>query len=373
MITPRRHISQPLASLQLIAIVAIVGTHFWLDGAAHLQAVCVTFCFLYSGYFTAASHHADGNGGLQGHLRYLRYKLAKFYPIHVLALLLCAFNAYLHWGSHMLLSKVMLAHLTLLSSWIPTPSYYFGINPVAWFLCDLFFLYLISPLIIRALRSVSLACQVVVLILFIGVEMLAGYAHDPASPSLLLPFPAHYYLYEFPLVRILDFMTGIVLYHASRASWWRVAASHLSARRSTIVEVGGVVSFLILYKVGETQLHPHWYRAYCSAAPAAVALLAVFVFTRDKCGALSRLLSWRGLVMLSGVGTEIYLLQLGVFALVGYGVAGLGLPVRGVAYFAIQSLALLVASLLAHRLWTMPMFRLLKPRDSQSRGGEKKR
>ena len=39
--------------------------------------------------------------------------------------------------------QVTLAHLTLLSTWIPTPSYYFGINPVAWFICDLFFLFLI--------------------------------------------------------------------------------------------------------------------------------------------------------------------------------------------------------------------------------------
>lgn len=359
----RRHI-QSLATLQLLAILAIVASHFWLEDATYLQALCVSFCFLYSGYFTAASHRVDGHYELREHARFMRDKLAKLYPLHLLALALCLLAAYLCWGSNYLFSKVLLAHLTLLSPWIPTPSYYFGVNPVAWFICVLLFLYLLSPLIIRLLRRMTLGWQVAVLMLLIGVEMLAGYADDPASPSLLIPFPAHYYLYEFPLARLLDFATGIVLYHVAQGSWWRDMASRLNVSRATLVEVGAVLLFLAFYWLGKTWLHPHWYRAFCSMVPAVVTLLGAFVLTAGKGGALSRLLSPSWLAVLSSLGAEIYLLQFGVFSLVRYLVERWGLPTQGLVYFLVQSIALLAVAMAVHHGFVKPLYRRLKSQDS---------
>lgn len=360
----KRHYIQSLATLQLMAIFAIVASHFWLDGATYLQAFCVSFCFLYSGFFTASSHDVKSGYGLRAHACYMRDKLAKLYPLHVLALLLCALAAYLLWGTNLLFSKVMVAQLAMVHSWIPLQGYYFGINPVSWFLCDLFFLYLISPLIIRLLRRLSLGWQMIVVVAFIGLEMLVGYADDPASPSLLIPAPAHYYLYEFPVVRILDFTTGIVLYHVTQGSWWRGAVSRLTASRATLVEAGAVVAFLVFYRLGETLLHPHWYRAFCSVAPAAVTLLAAFIFTSGKGGAISRILSQRQWAALCAIGAEVYLLQLGSFAVMGYMVKSVRLPSHGIVYYVIQSVALLLLSLMVHYCFVLPLYRRLRSRKN---------
>ena len=291
----------------------------------------------------------------------MRDKLAKLYPLHVLALALCLLAAYLYWNNNLLLSKVTLAHLALVSTWIPTPSYYFGINPVAWFICDLFFLFLISPLLIRPLKKISLGWQVAVVVGFIIVEMILCYDRGPESTSLF-PGGAHYFMYEFPPVRILDFAAGIVLCHVSQSRLWHDIASRLTASRATLVEVGAMLLFMACYWLGKTMLHPHWYRGFCSTAPAVVTLMATFVLTSGKGGALSWLMSRSWMASLSVLGAEVYLLQFGMFALVNYVVGKLGLPAHGTVYFVIQSVSLLLAALAVHHGLVMPLYRRLKTR-----------
>ena len=361
----RQHI-QSLSTLRLIVILTIVASHFWMNDAACLQGFCVSFLFLYSGFFTAASHCVDSGYGLGDHARFMRDKLAKFYPLHVLALALCLLTAYLYWGTNEVFSKVTLAHLTLTSSWIPTPGYYFGFNPVAWYICDLFFLYLISPLIIKLLRRLSLGWQVIVVMALIGIEMLLGYGDDLMSTSSLIPLPNHYFLYEFPPVRILDFSTGIVLFHVTQGRWWRAAAARLTPSRATIVEVGALVAFWIFYQLGKNLLHPHWYRAFCSVAPAVVTLFGAFVLTSGKGGVVSRLMSRPQLALLSSIGAEVFLLQLGVFALVRYMVLRLGMPTQGLAYFLAQSAALLIVAAAVHHGFVKPLYRCLKSRNEST-------
>ena len=95
--------------------------------------------------------------GLKEHVAFLRDKLAKLYPLHVLAVVLSIVVAILSWGGAVS-PKVLLAHLTLTSSWIPNPAYYFGANPVAWFVCDLFFLYLMAPIVVANAGSSCAPC-----------------------------------------------------------------------------------------------------------------------------------------------------------------------------------------------------------------------
>ena len=55
----KRHHIQSLSTLRLIVILTIVASHFWMNDAACLQGFCVSFLFLYSGFFTAASHRGE--------------------------------------------------------------------------------------------------------------------------------------------------------------------------------------------------------------------------------------------------------------------------------------------------------------------------
>ena len=360
---PQRLYIQPLATLQFAAVIAIVLTHFWLKDGTYLQALCTSFCFVYSGYFTALTHRDDRRYRLADHARYMRNKFAKLYPLHVLALGLCLLAIYVKWHYQLVFTKVTLAHLLLISPWFTTPSFYFGINPVSWFICDLFFLYLISPWLIRGLRCFKLGWQVAIVGLLIVGELVAGYATDPGSPSLLIPHNAHYYLYEFPLIRVLGFTTGVVLYHLTLNHCWRTAASRLTPSKATLIELGAIVVCIALYPLCEKLLMPHWYRAYCSMAPIVIVALGTMVFTSGNMGLVSRAMCMPPLPAVSRIGAEVYLLQFGAYHCINSLVRWVGLPCHGVLYFIIQMAGLLLLAWAVHHFVTRPLYLHFKSRE----------
>lgn len=356
---------QSLATLQFAAVIAIVMAHFWIEDATFLQALCTSFCFVYSGYFTARTHQFNGAYGLTNHARYMRDKLAKLYPLHILALALCLLAGHCYWKADIVIYyKVILAHLLLISPWFSSPSFYFGVNPVSWFICVLFFLYLIAPVIIKVLSRLRLGWQVAIIGLLAAVELVVGYAHDPGSASLMIPDKAHYYLYEFPVSRILDFSAGIVLCHLTRSAAWNRLTQRLTPAAATLIELGGIFLFFLFYMSGETLLHPHWYRAFVSVAPAVLAVLAAFVFTGGRAGLVSRTLSLPPLPLLSATVAEVYLLQFGLFYLVKTLAQAVGLPTHGTLYFIIQNGALLLTALAIHHGFVMPLYRWLNARKT---------
>ena len=360
---PQRQYIQSLATLQFVAVIAIVLTHFWLQNGTYLQALCTSLCFVYSGFFTALTHRDDRQYHLADHLRFMRDKLAKLYPLHVLALGLSLLVIYIGWHYQLVFSKMTLAHLLLISPWFTTPSFYFGINPVSWFICDLFFLYLISPWLIRGVRHFNLAWQGAIVALLIVGELIAGYATDPGSPSLLISNNAHYYLYEFPLIRVLDFTTGIVLYHLTLTHRWHSATSRLTPSRATLIELCAIALCIAFYFMGERLLHPHWYRAFCSMVPIVIVALGTLVFTSDNMGLIARAMCVTPLPVMSKLCAEVYLLQFGAYHGIRFLVNWLGLPSHGIPYFFFQMGGLLLLSWAVHHYVTMPLYRHLKSHE----------
>lgn len=347
---------QSLGSLQLAAVIAVVLGHFWLDDSVFMNSVGVSFCFVYSGYFTAM-RHAFGRGyGLKEHTAFMRDKLAKLYPLHVLAVVLGLLAGVLAWSGGVSL-KVLLAHLTLTSSWIPNPAYYFGANPVAWFVCDLFFLYLTAPLVVRLLRCLSPVWQVVLMAVLLVLEFAGGYVPESPSGDPLLN---NFMLYQFPPIRLLDFATGIVIYNIGSTKPWQRLQASLTTLTSTLAEVAAVVLFLVLYRVGKDMIHAHCYRAFCASAPAIVVLFTTFIMTSNRPGALSRLLCLKPLGLLSKVSAEVYLLQYGVYFLTECLCKPLGIDQKPLPYFLIQMTVLLLTAWAIHRYYVSPLNRWLR-------------
>ena len=347
---------QSLGSLQLAAVIAVVLGHFWLDDAVYLNSVGVSFCFVYSGYFTAMRHPFGRDYGMKDHARFMRDKLAKLYPLHVLGVALGLLVGWLAWGGGVGL-KVLLAHLTLTSPWIPNPAYYFGANPVAWFVCVLFFLYLMAPLVVRALRLLAPQWQVVLLAVLLVLEFAGGYSADAQSgPAPLLN---NYVLYQFPPIRLLDFATGAAIYNVGRTVPWQRLQARLTPQSGTIAEVVAVVLSLVLYRVGKDVIHTHCYRAYCASAPAIVVLFTTFILTSSRQGLLSRALSIKPLAALSSVSAEVYLLQFGVYFLIEYLCKPVGLHQHLLPYFLLQMTGLIVTAWVVHRYYVTPLSRRL--------------
>ena len=351
---------QSLGTLQLLAVFAVVLGHFWLDDSVYMNSVGVSFCFVYSGYFTAMLHPFGHGYGLKDHARFMRDKLAKLYPLHVLAVALGLLAGILAWGGGVSL-KIILAHLTLTSSWIPNSAYYFGANPVAWFVCDLFFLYLMAPLVVKVLKRIAPTWQVILMLALLALEFVGGYRRDADSSNLVLN---NFVLYQFPPIRLLDFATGIVIYNVTRTTAWQRLQAHLTSRSATLAEVAAVLLFLALYRVGKDVIHVHCFRAFCASAPAIVVLFTTFILTSKCKGALSELLCLKPLAALSKVSAEVYLLQFCVFFLVEYLCKPLGLNQQLVPYFLIQMTLLILTSWLVHRFYVSPLSRRLRSSKS---------
>lgn len=348
---------QSLGSLQLLAVIAVVLGHFWLDDSVFLNSVGVSFCFVYSGYFTAMRHPFGPDYGLKDHSWFMWGKLAKLYPLHILAVMLGVLVAVLCWDGGVG-PKILLAHATLLSPWIPDPSYYIGSNPVAWFVCDLFFLYLMAPVVIRLLKRLSTVKQVILIALLLVLEFIGGYRHDAIASATGLNI---YLLYQFPPTRLLDFATGVVLYNMTRTTTWQHLIERLTPATSTITEVVAILLSLVLYRVGKDVLHAHCYRAFCASAPAIVTLLLAFVLTSTRQGLISKGLSIKPMAWLSNLTFEIYLLQYCVYFLIKWLCKPYGLTEHPLPYFLVQMTGLILAAWTAHCYYVKPLGRRLSP------------
>lgn len=340
-------------------ILTIVAGHYWRHDTAFLNSVAVNFCFVYSGYFTARRHTFGSDYSLRQHAALLWKKLAKLYPLHLLGIVLGIAGAFLSWGSGGISPQALIAHLTLTSSWIPNPSYYFGANPVAWFLCDLFFLQLVSPLVVRGLRLMNLRWQVALIAALLALQFAVGYSPETGGPSRAFGIYTNYMLYYFPPMRLLDFATGIVIYHIGKSTHWASITHALNERKCTVIEITSVVVFIALYWVGKLWLHPHCYRAYCTSAAAIVALLGAFVLTNGHGGFVSRLLDAKPLAVLSTIVAELYLLQFGTHQCLIPLYRHWDLMAHPVIYLIVRIAVLIAIALLTHRLFTIPIYHRL--------------
>lgn len=352
---------KPIGSLQLIAIITVVFGHFAIPDSTFMNSHWVSFCFLYSGFFTAM-HHRFGSGyGLRDHAHFMWDKFTKLYPLHLLAIALGIFDNWYVWGSNTISLKALFAQLTMISPWIPDVNYYFAFNPVAWFICDLFFLYLAAPLVVRFLRRFRPMLQVIVIVLLLILEFLGGYTPSGGKGSSILGM---YMLYEFPPIRLLDFALGVILYNLTQESWWKHIQSRVTAANATIIEASGVLLFVLVYFAEKSFLFSHCYRAFCVMATSIVVLMATFLLTSATNGLLSRALSWKPISALTAIGAEIYLLQFDVFYLMTPTSQKFGINLYCDKWFFLYFVLLLIISWLVHHFYSAPIKkRLLACRD----------
>lgn len=336
-----------LGTLQLAAIITVFIGHFWVKDPSFMNSACVAFCFVYSGFFTAMHHQFPKSYGRKQHRKFMWNKLAKLYPLHVLGVFLGAITSYVAWGGGTAPS-IILAHLTLASSWIPFSEYFFGVNAVAWYICDLFFLYLMAPLLVRGLRKISVAWQVALIIALLVIQF-------TVEALSLLGLYHYYFIYQFPIARLLDFAAGITIYNLTQCEGWNALKQRITASSATVIEVCSVILFLFMFALGKNFLHLHCYRGFCAAAPAIAALFIPFILTCGCGGLISRALEWRPFTSLSSVGAEIYLLQASPYFLIRTFFNYIGFMPHPVAYFIIQLSALLITAWLVHRYYVTPI------------------
>ncbi|MBP1150397.1 peptidoglycan/LPS O-acetylase OafA/YrhL [Methylocaldum sp. RMAD-M] len=170
----------------------------------------VTFFFVLSGFILTYVYQDIPPGRRRD---FYISRIARIWPAHVASLILLPFllpSVQWIWeGANPLL--VTITNVLLMQAIIPIPEYYFSYNGVAWSISTEIFFYAAFPFLLLNWSSTwlwKLACS---LLLALLVVLASDYlALPPFSPSVFLKVTSHGMVYISPVVRIFEFMLGMV-------------------------------------------------------------------------------------------------------------------------------------------------------------------
>ena len=168
----------------------------------------VSFFFILSGFVLMWSSRPKDTT-----LGFLRRRVARIYPVHLVCLLIALVLAATIGSEMMPGAGPLVANVLLLHSWSPDYNYYQSLDPVSWSLvCELLF-YVSFPLFGRLARHLQARGTMV----FAGVSALAVIA----VPIAITAHPISWPIYFFPLARLGEFTLGIALARLVMLGRWR--------------------------------------------------------------------------------------------------------------------------------------------------------
>ncbi|MEU5979172.1 acyltransferase [Streptomyces sp. NPDC047315] len=194
----------------------------------------VSFFFVLSGFVLTWSTPTDRPA-----LLFWRHRFAKVFPVYVAASLLAVVLTFVSmdlWPSW----RVTLAHTFLLQAWIPDQSYVFGLNPVMWSLSAEAFFYFCFPALLvvlvrastRALYVTGAACVALTLV---GPTLVGRvFTLKTPEPTPIVPMEGYdsqfmlWFTEVFPLMRLTEFVVGIVVALLVRRGAWRGPGANLA-------------------------------------------------------------------------------------------------------------------------------------------------
>ncbi|MGW8777328.1 acyltransferase family protein [Streptomyces sp. NPDC055796] len=196
---------------------------YFLFGTGTIGVSCF---FILSGFVLAWTYRPDSDTVR----RFWQRRFAKIYPVYLVSTVL-AFVLFSGMGQVPGAANVVL-HLTLLQSWVPEQSLYFGLNPVTWSLsCEAFF-YLMLPVLFLWLRRAGVRTLYAVVVGAVALSFVLPYTLGalvelPRPGEEMIPTGpvggpfAYWFTYVFPGFRILEFGAGVAAALLVRRQAWR--------------------------------------------------------------------------------------------------------------------------------------------------------
>jgi peptidoglycan/LPS O-acetylase OafA/YrhL len=318
-VAPRPHL-HALTGLRLIAALAVYFSHVaapagaptWLLTLQQSGYVGVTFFFILSGFVLALNYFDR----LRTREQIWRYAVARFARIYPLYLAVLAWPTVHLWVAGELSKREFLQHALGLQAWNPDLQVAFGFVGPAWSISVELFLYATLPLLVPVVRLLDRTILAVVGSLVVVVLALAALAwlFDGSGQGTLPwadPASAHRWLYRTPLLRLGDFLLGILAARLFLRLRERAAARGLGSWLMTL----GVTSSILLAAQPSLVLTTwSWDAAY--ALPAAVLILGLALTPRHP---LARLLALPPIVFLGEASFAFYLVHKFVIGLTGAG------------------------------------------------------
>ncbi|MBO4870669.1 MAG: acyltransferase [Muribaculaceae bacterium] len=333
-----------LQSLRGIFAIVIICYHYYSRSPMIVDATAcgVSFFFIMSGFALALHHPVDSlkDFSLKN---FMRDRLAKLYPLHLVLTLAMIYLAGINWK--------LLANVLLIQSWFTSESVWFSYNGISWFVASLVFCYLFFHMFSYWSRRLKPA--VTAGILCIATLLMTG-------AFMLIPSSIYsWFYYVLPVTRLIDFGLGVFL----ATIYSRAKASDAAPTTSTASFFALVAIILVMALIAWPHHTPFARVAFLSFvwyAPLALLIFALGMAEHEN-SVLTRLLSWKPLVWIGGISFEMYMLQLIVHCFVcKLGVICVGHKFNPELHIAIIIALVIPLAWLTQRYFTTPVARWLK-------------
>ena len=254
----------------------------------------VSFFFILSGFILTHNYYERLTTHKISKLTFYWGRISRIYPLYFLTFLISIpLMADILLGDPGKFLGLSFIHLSLFQSYIPFNEIYFNFNNPSWFISDEIFFYLTTPFLFLVLSKGLSIKNVFLLYLAIAAIILIG-IH-------LTPFKLQHPLYYInPLIRIFDFIIGILLYFL----FTKLYARKYSRSFITLLEVLSILLFFLFYYYHDQISQAYRFSIYYWLPLSII----VLVFALEK-GYLSKLISQRQLVYLGEISFSFYMLH----------------------------------------------------------------
>lgn len=291
-----------LNGIRFILILMIMISHSTLPipQALHdyLGEFPVTMFFIISGFVLSLSYGEKLRKGEVSNKHFFLSRIFKLYPLHLFILAIIipmdVRLGHLSWYQ-------IIAHITLLQSWIPFNQFVFSLNGPAWFLSDIIFFYFTFKwLYCWITSSPRLHTIVIISAYIIGYVFLTLYIKEDYSSG---------YIYFFPLFRMIDFCIGIFLYKFYRSQngtyLYHRITKRISTGKAQLIDTMMIIMLVGIYPLSQ-DIAPNIRCAVLYWIPSVIMIFYVIVSEQGK-GWLAQVLHNKFLLWLSNISFEIYL------------------------------------------------------------------
>lgn len=299
-----RHIDS-LTSLRFFAAFAVLLHHMQfmqtssdpdvraLYSVFHEGLSGVQFFYILSGFIICYSFSARQREGRAAFSYFLYCRAARLFPLHWLTL--AASIVMFHpWDGQAVYLIRLLANLSLLHAWSTDVFTYFSFNGVSWSISVEMFFYLSFCLL------VGLPTRVLVFILTAIVAVVFIQLQTPQPDGTV----GLWLFYVNPVMRLADFLAGMIVYRAFVSHRWAIPAYAVTAAEIASIAGIGLCVFLAPMVAGQLGLDLYYVPSMA---------LAIFVFAHGT-GSISRALSWPPLVLLGNASFALYMVHQMVIA-----------------------------------------------------------
>lgn len=301
----------------------------------------VSFFFILSGFILAYNYKDKFLKEVISKKTFYVSRVARIYPMHFVTMLFALILALISSSDNL---KYVVEHVFLIQSFFPDKNIYFSLNSPAWSISDEMFFYLLFPFLI----FLNTSKKTILLILFVlAIFILNHQLNDGLK---------HYWLYISPLIRLSDFLLGIILFEIFE----KVKGIYAKRKSPLIFELSAIFLFICFFALHDQIDLGYRYSIYYWIPMSLIILvfsLSSVVFSQNS---ISNLLANKYLVWLGEISFCFYLIHLLVIQVMNHIRVKLSLNIDFLLFSLIIFICTLIASAVAYKFIEKPLNRKVK-------------